>query len=117
MLFNTEFLYFYLLSKNVEIKIYKTLVLLVVFYGCEASSLALMEEHRLRAFENRVLRRIFGARRTEGRGVGENCITRSLRIFTLHQVIQMIKSNSRWAEHATCIGEKRNAFKVLVRKP
>jgi hypothetical protein len=67
-LFNAEFLYLYLLSINVEVKIYKTLVLHVVFYRCEVSSLALMEEHRLGVFENRVLRRKFGARRLGGRG-------------------------------------------------
>jgi hypothetical protein len=49
-----------LLSRNVKIKIYKTIILLVVLYGCETLSLTLREEHRLRVFENRVLRRIFG---------------------------------------------------------
>jgi hypothetical protein len=48
-----------LLSRNVKVKIYKTLILSVVLYGCENWSLTLREEHRLRVFENRVLRRIF----------------------------------------------------------
>ena len=52
-----------LLSKNLKIKIYRTLILPVVLYGCETWSLTLREEHRLRVFENRVLRRIFGPRR------------------------------------------------------
>ena len=52
-----------LLSKNLEIKIYRTVILPVVLYGCETWSLTLREEHRLRVFENRVLRRIFGPRR------------------------------------------------------
>jgi hypothetical protein len=43
----------------VKIKIYKTIILPVVLYGCENWSLTLREEHRLRVFENRVLRRIF----------------------------------------------------------
>jgi hypothetical protein len=49
-----------LLSKNVKIRIYKTIILTVVLYGCETWSLILREERRLRVFENRVLRRIFG---------------------------------------------------------
>jgi hypothetical protein len=55
-----------LISKNLKIKIYKTVVLLVVLYGCETWSLTLREEHKLRVFENRVLRRIFGPKREEG---------------------------------------------------
>jgi hypothetical protein len=55
-------------SKNKKIKIYKTIILLVVFYGCKAWSLTLKEEHRLRVFENRVLRRIFGPKRDEVMG-------------------------------------------------
>jgi hypothetical protein len=51
--------------KNVENKIYKTIILLVVLYGCETWSAALREEHRLKVFENRVLRRIFGSKRNE----------------------------------------------------
>ena len=51
-----------LLSKNFEIKIYRTIILSVVLYGCETWSLTLREEPRLRVFENRVLRRVFGPR-------------------------------------------------------
>jgi hypothetical protein len=54
-----------LLSRNVKVKIYKTIILPVVLYGYETWSLALREEHRLRVFENRVLRRIFGPKRDE----------------------------------------------------
>jgi hypothetical protein len=54
-----------LLSKNVRIRIYKPIILLVVSYGCETCSLTLREENRLRVFENRVLRRIFGPKREE----------------------------------------------------
>jgi hypothetical protein len=54
-----------LLSKNVKVKLYKTIILPVVLYGCETWSLTLREEYRLRVFENRVLRRIFGPKRDE----------------------------------------------------
>jgi hypothetical protein len=52
-------------SKNLKIRIYKTVILPVVLYGCETWSLTLREKHRLRVFENRVLRRIFGPERDE----------------------------------------------------
>ena len=54
-----------LLSKSLKIKIYKTIILPVVLYGCEIWSLTLREESRLRVFENRILRRIFGPKRDE----------------------------------------------------
>jgi hypothetical protein len=55
----------HLISKNLKIKIYKTVILPVVLYGCETWSLSFGEEHRLRVFENRVLRKIFGPKREE----------------------------------------------------
>ena len=54
-----------LLSKNLKIKIYSTVILPVLLYGCEIWSLTLWEECRLRVFENRVLKKIFGPRRDE----------------------------------------------------
>jgi hypothetical protein len=54
-----------LLSKNLKIRIYKTIILSVVLYGCETWSLTLREEHRLGVLEGRVLRRIFGPKRYE----------------------------------------------------
>ena len=54
-----------MLSKNLKIKIYRTIILLVVLYGCETWSLTLREERRLRMFENRVLRIVFGPKRDE----------------------------------------------------
>jgi hypothetical protein len=72
--------------ENVKVRIYKTIILPVILYVCETWSLTVREEHKLRVFENRVLNRIFGAKRdgvTEGR---ENCIMRSFIIYTLRQV-------------------------------
>jgi hypothetical protein len=57
-----------LLSENMKVRIYKTIILPVVLYGCETWSLTLREEHRLRVPENRVLRRIFGPKRDEVTG-------------------------------------------------
>jgi hypothetical protein len=59
---------FRLLSKNIKIKIYRTIILPVVLYGCEAWSLTMREERRLWVFENRVLRRVFGPKRDEVTG-------------------------------------------------
>ena len=66
-----------LLSKNLKIKICRTIILSVVLYRCETWSLTLREESKLRVFENMVLRRIFGPRRDEVTGNGGDCITRS----------------------------------------
>jgi len=60
-----------LLSKNIQIKMYRTIFLPVFLYGCETWSLTLRKERRLTMFENRVLRRIFGPKREE--------VTRKLR--------------------------------------
>jgi len=65
-----------LLSKNIKIKIQKTIISSVV-YGCETWLLTLREERRLRVFENMTLRKIFGLKRDEVTGSGENCIMRS----------------------------------------
>jgi hypothetical protein len=57
-----------LFSRNFKVTVYKTIILPVVLYGCETWSVTLREEHRLRVFENRVLRRIFGHKRDEVTG-------------------------------------------------
>jgi hypothetical protein len=63
-----------LLSKNLKIRIYRTIILPVVLYGCETWSLTLREERRLSVFKNRVLRRIFGPKRDEVTGGMEKII-------------------------------------------
>jgi len=65
-----------LLCKNLKIKLYRTMILPVVLYGCKTWSLTLREERKLRMFENMVLR-IFGPRKEEVTGNGGDCITRS----------------------------------------
>jgi hypothetical protein len=65
-----------------KIKIYRTIILPVVLYGCETWSLTLREERRLRVFENKVLRRVFWSKRDEVRGNGENYIMKSLGFCT-----------------------------------
>jgi hypothetical protein len=71
---------------------YRTTILLVVLYGCETWSLTLREEHRLRMFENRVLRRIFGPKREEVAGGWRRLHNEELRNFYLSPSIRFTKS-------------------------
>jgi hypothetical protein len=104
-----------LLSKNLKIRIYKTIVLPVFLYGCETLSLTLREEHRPRVFENRALRRIFGPRRVEVTGQWRKLHNEGLRnLYSLPNVIRIIKSRRmRWAGHAARTGKKRNAYRLM----
>ena len=82
-----------LLSTNIKIKIYRNIILPVVLYGFETWSLTLKEEHRLRVFENRVLRRIFGARRDEVTGEWRKLHNEELSdLYHPPDVIGLIKS-------------------------
>jgi hypothetical protein len=103
-----------LLSKNVKIEIYRTIILPVVLYSCESWSLTLREECRLRVFENKVPRRIFGPKRDEVTGNGEDYITKSFMLCTPHQVSF---GRLRWAGHVARMGERRSTYRVLVVKP
>jgi hypothetical protein len=75
-----------LLSRNLKLKIYKTIILPVVLYGCETWSVTLREVHRLRVFENRVLRGIFGPKRNEVTGEWRSCTMWSFITCTHHQI-------------------------------
>ena len=82
-----------LLSKNLKIKIYGTIILLVVLYGCETWSLTLKEEHRLRVFENRLLRRIFGPKRDGVTGEWRKLHNEELNdLYCSHNIVRVIKS-------------------------
>jgi hypothetical protein len=108
-----------LVSKNIKIRIYKTIILLMVLYVCKTWSLTLREEHRLRVFENRVLRRIFGPKRDEVTVEWRKLHNEELHdLYSSPSIIRIIKSRRmRWAVHVARIREKRNAYKLLVRKP
>ena len=82
-----------LLSKNLKIKMYRNIILPVVLYGCETWSLTLREEHRLRVFENRVLRRIFGPERDEVTGEWKKLLNEELNnLYSLPNIVRVIKS-------------------------
>jgi hypothetical protein len=81
--------------------------------------LTLREEHRLRVFENRVLRRIFGPKRDEVTGGWRKLYNEELRdMYSLPSLIRIIKSRRmRWAGHVARMGEKRNTYRLSVGKP
>jgi hypothetical protein len=108
-----------LLSRNVETGIYKTIILSVVLYGCETWSLTLREEHRLWVFKNRVLRRIFGPKRDEVTEGWRKLHNEELRdLYSSPSITRIIKSRRMgWTGNVARLGEKRDAYRLLVGKP
>ena len=95
-----------LLSKNAKIKIYRTIIVLVVLYGCETWSLTLREQCRLRVFENRVLRRIFGPKRDEVTGEWRRLHDEELyAVCSSPNIFRVMKSRRmRWAGNVARMG-------------
>jgi hypothetical protein len=92
-------------------RIYKTIILPVVLYRCETWSLTLREVHRLRVFENSVLRRIFVPKRTEMTGGLHD-------LYSAPSIIRMIKSRRmRCVGHVAQMKKKRKAYRLLIGKP
>jgi PAS domain-containing protein len=97
-----------LLFKNLKVKIYRTIILPVVLYGCETWSLTLREERRLRVFENRVFRRVFGSKRDEVTGKWRKLHNEELSdLYSLPNIARVVKSRRmRWAGHVARVGRK-----------
>jgi hypothetical protein len=107
------------LPKNIKIRIYKTIILAVILYECETWFLTLKEEQRLRVFENRVLRRIFGPKRGEVTGGWRKLHNEELHnLYSSPSAIIIIKSRRMiWARHVARMRKKRNEHKIMVAKP
>ena len=105
-------------SKNTKIKMYRTIILHAVFYGCETWSVTLREERRLRVFESRVLRRIFGPKRKEVAGEWRKLHNEELNdLYSSPSFVRVIKSRRmRWAVHVGRMGDSRGACRVLLEK-
>jgi len=101
-----------LLSKNLKIKIYRTITLPVVLYGCETWSLTLREERKLRVFENMLLRRIFGPRRDKVTGERRRLRSEVLNdLYSSPNIVRVIKSRRmRWARHVARMCEERGCI-------
>jgi len=108
-----------LLSKNLKIKIHRTIILPVVLYGCETWSLTLREELRLRVFENRVLRRLFGPKREEVTREWRKLYNEELNdLYLSPNIVRIIKSRRmRWTGHVAHMGDSRGLYRVLGGKP
>jgi hypothetical protein len=101
--------------KNIKIKIYGTVILPVVLYGCETWSFTLGEERRLRIFENRVLRKIFGPKREEDGSWTQLHNDELHDLYSSPYIVGVIKLRKvRWAGHVARIREGRGVYKVLV---
>jgi len=110
---------FSLLSKNFKIKVYRTIILPVALYEYENWSLTLREEHRLRVFENRVLRRIFGPKKNEVTGEWKKLHNKELNNPYSSPNIFGVKKSRRmgWVGHVASMGRLGVVYRVLVGKP
>ena len=108
-----------LLSKNLKIKTYRTIILPIALYRRETWSLTLREERKLRVFENMVLRRIFGPRGDEVTGEWRRLHNEELNdLYCSPNIVRVIRSRRmRWAGHQARMGEERGVYRVLVGKP
>ena len=99
-------------------KIYRTIIVSVVLYGCETWSLKLREERRLNVFENRVLRREFGPKRNEITGDWRKLHNEELNdLYSSPNIVRVIKSRGMiWEGHVARMGESRVLYRVLVGK-
>jgi hypothetical protein len=106
-----------LLSKNIKIKVHRIIILPLFLHGCETWLLTLREECRLRVFENRMLRRIFGLKRDKVTGEWRKLHNEELNdLYLSPNVIRVIKSRRMgWVWHIAPMGERRGAYRVWWR--
>jgi hypothetical protein len=102
-----------------KMKIHRTTIVFLVLYGCETWSVTLTEEHRLRVFEKRVLRRTFGPKTDEGTGERRRLHNEELYfLYSSPNISRVIKlRRMKWTGHVARVGENRGAWRVLVWRP
>jgi len=107
-----------LLSKNIKIKLHRTIILHVVLCGCETWLLTLRKEHRLRVFENTLLWRIFGPKRDDVTVEWRKLHDEELNdLYSSPYIDRVIKSRRmKWAGHVAHMGERRGVYRVVVGK-
>jgi len=106
------------LPHNLKTKIYRTIILSVVLYGCETWSLTLRKEGKLRVFENRMLRRIFGPKRDELPGEWKKLHTEELNdLYCSPNIVRVITSRRiRWPGLVARVGEEDRCIQGFGRK-
>jgi hypothetical protein len=113
----SKFFYLPLSYKKPKIKIYKAVILPVVLHECGTWSLSLREEHRLRVFENKVLRRIFGPKREQDGSWRKLHNDELHSLYSSPNTVREIKSRRiRWAGHVAHMREGRGVYKVMTGK-
>jgi len=117
--FSAESFVFEVAIQILKSKIYRTIILSIVLYGCKTWSLTLREERKLRVFENMVLRRIFGPTREEVTGEWRRLHNEELNdLYSSPNIVRVINSRRmRWVGHVARMGEERGLYSFLLGKP
>jgi len=101
------------------LKIFRTVILPVILYGCESWSTTLADEHKLRVFENKILRKIYGPKRDEMTGEWRRLHNDELYgLYDSPNVVKIMKSRRlRWADHVSRMEKKGRLYSILVGRP
>jgi hypothetical protein len=115
--FNAKYFVFPSHTKKLKTKMYKTVILPFVLYRYKAWSLTLREEHRLRVYENSVLRKVFRPKREEDGWWGKFHDYERHSPYSSPNIVKVIKSRSRWVGHMASRVEGRGVSRILVGRP
>jgi hypothetical protein len=109
---------FSLLYKNINIKIYNSVILPVTLYGCETWSITCWKKHRLKVFNNRMFRKIYGPKKDKVMGMEKTNKEELDDVYSSPYIIQVIKSRRiRWEGQVVHMEDWRGAHRVLMGRP